>query len=102
MLILTPPSGHAPVLPYTQAVSVVPSDLCISHDSFIHMTRYRDRVRFVSIAELRPLADRGASDDGQQRLSESVKQVFPDVHPLLYASADGTSCCRPPWSQHEY
>ena len=80
----------------------MPSDLCISHDSFIHMTRYRDRVRFVSIAELRPLADRGASDDGQQRLSESVKQVFPDVHPLLYASADGTSCCRPPWSQHEY
>ena len=32
VLILTPPSGHAPVPPYTQAVSVVPSDLCIMCD----------------------------------------------------------------------
>lgn len=64
--------------------SEVPKSLVISHDSFIHMTRFPARARFVSIAELRPIdAPAVPSRDGVERLRQSIWRLFPELQGRL-------------------
>ena len=77
----------------------VPSSLVISHDSFIHMTRFPARARFVSIAELRPIdAPAVPSSEGVERLRQSVWRLFPELQGRLIADdgkARSTHVCDP-------